>query len=103
MDRIELDPELVLEMEAIAPGVQGLRIAFVNVFSIEDSDGSWTLIDADFLQARAGSKIGPRSNLAGRRKLSYSRMDISIMPVPLALWRTNGGCLFSLTRASSLT
>ncbi len=34
-----------IEMEAIAPRVQGLRILFVNVFSIEDSDGSWTLID----------------------------------------------------------
>jgi glyoxylase-like metal-dependent hydrolase (beta-lactamase superfamily II) len=33
-------------MEAIAPGVQGLRIAFVNVFGITHDDGSWTLIDA---------------------------------------------------------
>ena len=33
-------------MEAIAEGVRGLRIAFVNVFGITHQDGSWTLIDA---------------------------------------------------------
>lgn len=33
-------------MEAIAPGVRGLRIAFVNVFGISHADGAWTLIDA---------------------------------------------------------
>ncbi len=33
-------------MDAIAPGVQGLRIAFVNVFAVTHADGSWTLVDA---------------------------------------------------------
>jgi glyoxylase-like metal-dependent hydrolase (beta-lactamase superfamily II) len=33
-------------MNAIAPGIRGLRIAFVNVFAVSHSDGSWTLIDA---------------------------------------------------------
>ena len=45
MDHIDLPSEQV-PMEAIAPGVRGLRIAFVNVFAITHSDGSWTLIDA---------------------------------------------------------
>ena len=35
----------VLPMEAIAPKVIGLRIAFVNVFAITHEDGNWTLID----------------------------------------------------------
>jgi glyoxylase-like metal-dependent hydrolase (beta-lactamase superfamily II) len=46
MDRVNIPEEQVIPMDAIAPGVQGLRIAFVNVFSISHSDGSWTLIDA---------------------------------------------------------
>ncbi len=33
-------------MEAIAPVVQGLRLAFVNVFAVTHADGSWTLVDA---------------------------------------------------------
>ena len=33
-------------MEAVAPGVQGLRLAFVNVFAVTHADGSWTLVDA---------------------------------------------------------
>lgn len=33
-------------MDAIANGLRGLRIAFVNVFGVSHSDGSWTLIDA---------------------------------------------------------
>ena len=33
-------------MDAIAPGVHGLRIVFVNVYGITHSNGQWTLIDA---------------------------------------------------------
>lgn len=33
-------------MDAIASGLQGLRIAFVNVFGVSHPNGSWTLIDA---------------------------------------------------------
>jgi glyoxylase-like metal-dependent hydrolase (beta-lactamase superfamily II) len=33
-------------MDAIAPGVEGLKIMFVNVFGVTHSDGTWTLIDA---------------------------------------------------------
>jgi glyoxylase-like metal-dependent hydrolase (beta-lactamase superfamily II) len=45
MDKIEVPQDQVVGMEAIAPGVEGLRIAFVNVFGIVHSQG-WTLIDA---------------------------------------------------------
>ena len=46
MDGVEV-PELdALPLEAIAPGLAGLRIAFVNVFGVTNADGSWTLIDA---------------------------------------------------------
>lgn len=46
MDKIEVTDDQVLAMDAIAPGVHGLRIAFVNVFGITHPDGSWTLVDA---------------------------------------------------------
>jgi glyoxylase-like metal-dependent hydrolase (beta-lactamase superfamily II) len=46
MDHVDIPAEQVTAMDAIARGVQGLRIAFVNVFGVVHSDGSWTLIDA---------------------------------------------------------
>lgn len=46
MDHIEIPAEQVISMDAIAQGVHGLRITFVNVFAITHPDGSWTLIDA---------------------------------------------------------
>jgi glyoxylase-like metal-dependent hydrolase (beta-lactamase superfamily II) len=46
MEHVDIAPEQVLPMDDIADGVQGLRIAFVNVFSISHPDGSWTLLDA---------------------------------------------------------
>ncbi len=46
MDHINIPDEQVISIDSIAQGVRGLRIAFVNVFSIEHPDGSWTLIDA---------------------------------------------------------
>jgi glyoxylase-like metal-dependent hydrolase (beta-lactamase superfamily II) len=45
MDRIEIPEDKTVALEHVADGVKGLRIIFVNVFSIEHSDGSWTLID----------------------------------------------------------
>jgi glyoxylase-like metal-dependent hydrolase (beta-lactamase superfamily II) len=45
MDKIEIRDEQVLDMEAIAPGLHGLRILFVNVFAVEHG-GRWTLVDA---------------------------------------------------------
>ncbi len=46
MDRVEIPAEQVIPMDAIAQRLQGLRITFVNVFSVAHADGSWTLIDA---------------------------------------------------------
>lgn len=46
MDGIEIPAEQVVPLETIAPGLTGLRIAFVNVFGVTHADGSWTLIDA---------------------------------------------------------
>ena len=46
MDKVEIAENLVVPMDAIAPGLSGLKITFVNVFGVSHEDGSWTLIDA---------------------------------------------------------
>jgi glyoxylase-like metal-dependent hydrolase (beta-lactamase superfamily II) len=46
MEHVEIPAEQVVPMDAIADRLQGLRIAFVNVFAVTHRDGSWTLIDA---------------------------------------------------------
>ena len=46
MDQVAITPDHVKDLDAIAPGVLGLRIVFVNVFTVAHSDGSWTLVDA---------------------------------------------------------
>ncbi len=46
MDKVEVLQTDALPLGAIAPGVIGLRIVFVNVFAVTHADGSWTLIDA---------------------------------------------------------
>jgi glyoxylase-like metal-dependent hydrolase (beta-lactamase superfamily II) len=46
MDKVEIDCKQVIPIDNIAPGVRGLRIAFVNVFALTHPDGSWSLIDA---------------------------------------------------------
>ncbi len=46
MDKIAIPSYDALPLDAIASGVSGLRIAFVNVFGVENGDGTWTLIDA---------------------------------------------------------
>jgi glyoxylase-like metal-dependent hydrolase (beta-lactamase superfamily II) len=46
MGLTSLPPGLVTPLDYIAPGVQGLRIIFVNVYGVSHRDGSWTLIDA---------------------------------------------------------
>ena len=46
MDKVEIAAQDALPLDAIAPGVIGLRIVFVNVYAITHADGSWTLIDA---------------------------------------------------------
>jgi glyoxylase-like metal-dependent hydrolase (beta-lactamase superfamily II) len=46
MEQVKIPDDQVTPMDAIAPGIKGLRIIFVNVFSVSHADGSWTLIDA---------------------------------------------------------
>jgi len=45
MDKIDIPVEETVPLQAIAAGVVGLRILFVNVFGVQ-SDAGWTLIDA---------------------------------------------------------
>ena len=44
--QVPIPDELVTPMERVAAGVQGLRIAFVNVYAVTHTDSSWTLVDA---------------------------------------------------------
>ena len=41
----EISESMVTPMDRIAVGVEGLRIAFVNVFGVASANGSWTLVD----------------------------------------------------------
>ncbi|HEV2646884.1 MAG TPA: MBL fold metallo-hydrolase [Acidobacteriaceae bacterium] len=45
MDKVEIDEDQTVPMDPIASGLSGLKIAFVNVFGVQQQDGSWTLID----------------------------------------------------------
>ena len=38
--------ENVVSLDEIAPGIAGLRIAFVNVFGVSHDEGRWTMVDA---------------------------------------------------------
>lgn len=44
--KVDIPESDALPLDSIAPGLIGLRIAFVNGFRITHLDGSWTLIDA---------------------------------------------------------
>jgi glyoxylase-like metal-dependent hydrolase (beta-lactamase superfamily II) len=46
MEKVGIPDEQVTAIDAVARGVRGLRIAFVNVFGVSHADGTWTLIDA---------------------------------------------------------
>ena len=46
MDKIDIADDQIVPIDAVAPGLRGLKITFVNVFGISHPDGSWTLIDA---------------------------------------------------------
>jgi len=46
VDKIEIPEEQVVSIDAISPGLAGLKITFVNVFGVTHDDRSWTLIDA---------------------------------------------------------
>jgi glyoxylase-like metal-dependent hydrolase (beta-lactamase superfamily II) len=44
MNKLEISPEEIVSLDAVATGLIGLRIAFVNVFAVATESG-WTLID----------------------------------------------------------
>jgi glyoxylase-like metal-dependent hydrolase (beta-lactamase superfamily II) len=46
MSQVEVPQHATVPIEHIAEGIEGLRIAFVNVFGVRHTDHSWTLIDA---------------------------------------------------------
>lgn len=46
MEQVDIPANEVVSMDAIVPGVFGLRITFVNVFGVVNPDATWTLIDA---------------------------------------------------------
>ena len=60
---VDLSSDLVVDLEQVAPGVRGLRVMFVNVFAIADSEG-WVLVDAglhgwtDRIQQWAARQMG---------------------------------------------
>lgn len=45
MDKIDIPDEDMVSLDAVAPGVVGLRVLLVNVFAVSNEMG-WTLIDA---------------------------------------------------------
>ena len=68
MDKVEIREDQATPMDAIAPGVEGLKIMFVNVFGVRHPDGSWTLIDAGVpfsagrIRSWAEKRFGGRPN-----------------------------------------
>jgi glyoxylase-like metal-dependent hydrolase (beta-lactamase superfamily II) len=46
VDKVPISDEQVVSLEDIASGVTGLRILFVNVFAVANSDGTWALVDS---------------------------------------------------------
>ena len=56
MEKVEVGADQIVAMGAIAPGLSGLKIAFVNVFGLVHPDGSWTLIDAALPFSASGIK-----------------------------------------------
>ena len=65
MDGVQVPNEQVVPFDAIAPGVRGLRIAFVNVFGLQHSDGTWTLIDAAIPFSASYIRAWAERNFAG--------------------------------------
>jgi glyoxylase-like metal-dependent hydrolase (beta-lactamase superfamily II) len=55
MDAIPLPFYELASMDDIAPGVRGLRILFVNVFTIANQSGGWVLVDTGLTMS--GGKI----------------------------------------------
>ena len=46
MAQTEIPQHATLPIEQVADGIEGLRIAFVNVFAVRHNESDWTLVDA---------------------------------------------------------
>lgn len=55
MAKVSIPESYVVPMDQIAPGVAGLRFAFVNVFGVTIPDGSWTTTGIDKIDIRRES------------------------------------------------
>jgi glyoxylase-like metal-dependent hydrolase (beta-lactamase superfamily II) len=75
MEKIELPAEEVVQLDAVAAGVSGVRIILVNVFAVAHDTG-WTLIDAGL----TGS---------GARLIEWARTQFGARP-PSAIVLTHG-------------
>ena len=76
MDPVKIPEDQIIPMDAVAPGVQGLRITFVNVFGITHADGSWTLIDAAIPFSAGMIRSWAENFLSARRMQSCLRTAI---------------------------
>jgi glyoxylase-like metal-dependent hydrolase (beta-lactamase superfamily II) len=65
MDKIELSDDVTVSLEAIAPGVLGTRILFVNVFAVVDQSG-WALVDAGLAGSAGWIARWAHTHMGGR-------------------------------------
>lgn len=45
MDKISIPERDIVSLDAVAPGVTGLRLLFVNVFAVSEQPNGWSLVD----------------------------------------------------------
>ena len=69
MDKIQISEDQVTTMDAIAPGLKGLRIVFVNVFGVTHADGTWTLIDAGIPGSAGRIRTWAEKNFGRARRM----------------------------------
>ncbi|HEY3742220.1 MAG TPA: MBL fold metallo-hydrolase [Bryobacteraceae bacterium] len=99
MSAIEIPENQVVPIDDVAQQVHGLRILFVNVYSISHSDGSWTLVDTGLplceskIRAWAEARFGRPPNAivlthrhfdhAGSTKELSDRWQVPVLAHPL--------------------
>jgi len=100
MDHVAISENQVTPLDAIEPGVLGLRIVFVNVFAVTHPDGSWTLIDAALPFSDGMIRRWAEKHFTAPLMQSFLRTDIlttSVLPVFLP---NTGRCRFTLIQWS---
>jgi glyoxylase-like metal-dependent hydrolase (beta-lactamase superfamily II) len=65
MEKIEVSDEKTVSLDAIAPGVLGTRLLFVNVFAVVDEAG-WALIDAGLAGTAGWITRWAQTHMGGR-------------------------------------